>query len=190
MNSQPAAAQSSTRARTRRAILDAAVTTLSHDSAASLGEIATAAGVGRTTVHRYFAERSDLIKALGDDALERIDAAAARARLGDDTATAALNRLCQEFFELGDILMLVFNHPHLMTDAAWEEESRTDREMVRLIERGQRDGEFDTELDADWVSQLLWAQLYTAWEYAKDTGRPKHDVLSLCLRSLMKSVRA
>ncbi|WP_159149695.1 TetR family transcriptional regulator, partial [Dietzia lutea] len=45
------------RARTRSAILDAAVEVLAEDRQASMADIATAAQVGRTTVHRYFPER-------------------------------------------------------------------------------------------------------------------------------------
>ena len=38
--------------RTRRALLDAAVSVLTKDSSASLAEVASVAGVGRTTLHR------------------------------------------------------------------------------------------------------------------------------------------
>lgn len=186
----PPTAETGTRARTRRAILDAAVTTLSHDPTASLGEIATAAGVGRTTVHRYFQERVDLLNAIGTLALERIEAATFRARPTEDSPPDVLRRLCQEYFELGDILMLVFNNPHQLDDPAWEEETVSDRAFVELVERGHADGSLDPELDADWVAQLMWANMYTAWEYARSSGKSKHDVLTMCLRSLLKAVRA
>ena len=52
------------RGRTRRAILDAAMSVLADNPSASLSDIAAAAEVGRSTVHRYFAERTELIKAL------------------------------------------------------------------------------------------------------------------------------
>ena len=52
------------RGRTRKAILDAAIGVLATDPAASLGQIADAADVGRTTLHRYFPERADLLTAL------------------------------------------------------------------------------------------------------------------------------
>jgi AcrR family transcriptional regulator len=70
------AAESGTRARTRRAILDAAVVLLAGDPTASLGDVAAAAGVGRTTVHRYFPERSDLLAAISTDVLDKVEAAA------------------------------------------------------------------------------------------------------------------
>ena len=51
------------RGRTRKAILDAAMSVLAENPSAPLSEIAAAAEVGRSTVHRYFAERTELIKA-------------------------------------------------------------------------------------------------------------------------------
>lgn len=50
--------------RTRRAILDAAAAVLARNPAASIGEIAEAAETVRSTVHRHFPERADLISAL------------------------------------------------------------------------------------------------------------------------------
>ena len=59
--------------RTRRELLDAATAVLTKDSAASLAEVAAAAGVGRTTLHRYFATRDELVRALVEDALDRVE---------------------------------------------------------------------------------------------------------------------
>ena len=71
--------ESATRTRTRQAILAAAVTVFARDPSASLGEVAAAAGVGRTTLHRYFPERSDLLAALAVHVLEQVAAATERA---------------------------------------------------------------------------------------------------------------
>src|SRR5687768_6419137 len=101
-------------ARTRRAILDAAVRTLSADFGASLADIAAEAGVGRTTLHRYFPERADLLNAIAADALERSIAAAQRARVDEGSGAEALQRFCEEQFELGDTLMVIVNEPRLM----------------------------------------------------------------------------
>lgn len=60
--------QSATRERTRKAILDAAVSVFASKPAATLSEIASAAKVGRTTLHRYFPERSDLVDAVAAEA--------------------------------------------------------------------------------------------------------------------------
>ncbi|MFD0969940.1 TetR/AcrR family transcriptional regulator [Plantactinospora endophytica] len=182
--------ESRARARTRRAILDAAITVLSQHSSASLGDVADAAGVGRTTLHRYFPERADLLTALSADVLAQIDAAAERAQLDRGPAPDALDRLCQEFFELGDILMCVFSQPELMNTPAWEECSDADRALIRLVERGHAEGTLDPALDPLWVQQVLWSVLYAAWQHTRENSVSKHRALDLCLRSVRKVVAA
>jgi AcrR family transcriptional regulator len=183
-----AAPESGTRARTRRAILDAAVRVLSQHSNASLAEVAAAAGVGRTTMHRYFPERADLLTGITNDLLEKVAAATERARPDAGSAIAALERLCQAFFDLGDGLMLTVNEPHLFTDPAWTEESETDRTLQRIVERGQAEGTIDPDLTPAWVQAVLWSLLYAAWMHAHDSDVPEHDALALCLRTLRKAV--
>lgn len=182
------------RARTRRAILDAAVQTLTRQPNASLGDIAVAANVGRTTVHRYFPERADLMAGILADAEEKIHDSTVRARVDEGTAPAALARLCAEYFEHGDVFMLMFTNPALMGEMNWEEESEDDLVLRRLVERGHEEGTIDRDLPAEWLQQLLWALLYTAWEAAGGMSLPnqkplsRHEALRLCLRTLEKAI--
>ncbi|MFB7940253.1 TetR/AcrR family transcriptional regulator [Streptomyces sp. NPDC127049] len=181
--------ESGARGRTRRAILDAAATVLSKNPAASLSDVAAAAEVGRTTVHRYFPERSDLLRALGADVLDKVAAATERARPDDGPAPAALERLCQELFGLGESLTLVFDESLAATWnwEGWEEDTEADRAMTRLVERGQAEGAFDRDQDAPWIVQVLWSLLYVAWQRARE-GATHHQALTLCLRTLRKAV--
>ncbi|MFY1690696.1 TetR/AcrR family transcriptional regulator [Plantactinospora sp. WMMB782] len=188
MADQSTDAESRVRARTRRAILDAAITVLAQHSTASLGDVADAAGVGRTTLHRYFPERADLLTALSTDVLARIDAAAERAEPERGPAPDALERMCQEFFELGDILMCVFSQPELVNTPTWEECSEADRTLLRLVRRGHAEGTLDPALDPAWVQQVLWSMLYAAWQHTRENSVSKHRALDLCLRSLRKVV--
>ncbi|GAB3451259.1 TetR/AcrR family transcriptional regulator [Actinophytocola sediminis] len=185
---QSAVAESGARLRTRRAILDAAVIALAANSAATLADIAVAANVGRTTVHRYFPERSDLLRAIGVDFLDKIDVATESARLDDGAAPDALSRLCQEYFEFGDLFTLFFGMPELATGPLWDEETASDRAVIRLIERGHAEGTIDREMAPTWVQQLVWSLLFTAWAHVRDNGAPKHQALSLCLRTLTKTL--
>ncbi|GAA1502443.1 TetR/AcrR family transcriptional regulator [Streptomyces synnematoformans] len=179
------------RARTRRAILDAGTAVLAKNPTASLADVAAAAGVGRTTVHRYFSERSDLIAAIGVDVLDKIGAATERARPGDGPALTALERVCQEYFELGESLAIVFDESLAATWnwESWEEETEADRALARLVDRGREEGALDSRLDTDWVIQVVWSLLYVAWQRSR-SGDTKHNALSLCLHTLRKSVGA
>lgn len=181
-------AESGVKVRTRRAILDAAIDVLTQSPTASLGDIATAANVGRTTLHRYFPERSDLLRAIGADVLEKVSIGTRKARLDEGDAPAALARLCQEYFEFGEVFLLLFTMPELMSEPEWTEQSDDDRALLLLVERGHRDGTIDPELPAEWVQQLLWSVLYAAWELVRNEDMAKHRALSLCLRTLAKAI--
>ncbi len=175
---------SGSRARTRQAILDAAIEVLGRNPAASLGDIAAAASVGRTTLHRYFAERSDLLAAVGTEAVARLDRATARARITEGTGGSALRRLCQEYFDLGDLLSLLFGESQLPAETAWDGPNGCDPAFAAMVERGHHDGTIDPELPADWLQSLIWSQLYAGWAYQAQTGVSRHEVLRLVLRTV------
>ncbi|WP_239140620.1 TetR/AcrR family transcriptional regulator [Actinoplanes campanulatus] len=164
------------RARTRQAILDAAIQVLARNPGAPLGDVATAADVGRTTLHRYFAERDDLLTALREEAGRRLGEARHRARLGDDSGASALRRLCQEFFDLGDVLSLLFRE-----QVAIEGEG-CDEDFEAMVRRGYEDGSVDPELPPIWLQSLMWSQLYAGWHYVTECQVSRHEALRLILR--------
>ncbi len=175
--------ESGSRARTRQAIIDAAVEVLARNPAASLGDVAAAANVGRTTLHRYFAERADLIAALREEAELRLIGAHHRARVTEDSGATAIRRLCQEYFDLGDILSLMFTE-QLSADTRSAETARCDGEFEAMVRRGHTDGSVDPELPSSWVISLLWSQLYAGWAYMAEHGLSRHEVMRLVLRSV------
>lgn len=159
------APESGTKARTRRAILDAAVEILSQNHAAPLSEIATAADVGRSTLHRYYPERSDLVAALGDHALDKLDAALVRARPTEGPADAALRRMSHECFEIGPTLTLVYGDPQVLSNTAfWIRLDSTDAPLIDLLERGFAENTFTSNLQVRWIRRMLWWSLLTGWE--------------------------
>lgn len=180
---------SGSRARTRQAIVDAAIEVLGRNPAASLGDIAAAADVGRTTLHRYFAERAELLAAVGAEGSARLDRATAQARMAEGTGASAVRRLCQEYFDLGSLLSLLFTEPALTAGPATDGPATNgpggcDPEFAAMVERGHRDGTIDPELPADWVQSLIWSQLYAGWAYLAETGASRHEVLRLILRTV------
>ncbi|MET0420053.1 MAG: TetR/AcrR family transcriptional regulator [Actinoplanes sp.] len=179
--------ESGSRARTRQAILDAAVEVLARTPSASLGDVAAVAGVGRTTLHRYFPERADLLTALREEAEKRLSEAHDRARVGSDTGAAAIHRLCQEYFDLGDLLSLMFTE-QLSAESPGHEAARCDGEFEEMVRRGHRDGTVDPELPATWITSLIWSQLYAGWSYIAEHGVSRHEALRLILRSIAGAV--
>ncbi len=172
------------RARTRQAILSAAIDVLGQNPAAALGEIAAAAEVGRTTLHRYFAERSDLLRAVAAEGSARLDRATASARLDEGTGADALLRLCREYFDLGSLLSLIFTDPDCLGGATPILDDGCDDRFSAMIERGHHDGTIDTGLPAPWLSSLMWSQLYAGWSYVTQQGASRHEVLELLVRTV------
>ncbi len=178
-----------TRTRTRRAILDAAVEVFGAQPSAALADVARAAGVSRSTVQRYFPERTDLLRALSAYASERVDEATARVPAAESDPLVVLTRLMQEYFELGDLLMLTFSGSLPATEPE-EEDEETNHVLAEAVERGHREGTVDAELSAEWIEQLMWSTLFAAWNHVTEQRVPKHEALTVCLRSFGKAVRA
>ncbi|MEV4619750.1 TetR/AcrR family transcriptional regulator [Asanoa sp. NPDC049573] len=168
------------RARTRQAILTAAIEMLGQNPAAALSDIAAAAEVGRTTLHRYFPERSDLLRAVAAEGSARLDGATANARLDQGTGAEAFLRLCREYFDLGDLLSLIFTE----SDATPIVEGGCDERFAAMVDRGHRDGTIDPALPTGWLSSLMWSQLYAGWSYVSQQGTSRHEVLELVIRTV------
>lgn len=183
------AAETGVRARTRRTIVAAAVDVLARDRGASLADVAAAAEVSRTTLHRYFPERADLLAAVVEDVLLRVVGATERARLDHGPAPAALERACREYFELDSALTVLFGEAIEIADADWERcTTSPERDIGAAVARGHADGTIDAEMTASWIENLVWALLYTAWTHVREHDVPRQASLELCLRSLRKAI--
>lgn len=172
------------RSRTRKAIVEAAIAMLATNPQASLTEIAAAATVGRTTLHRYFPERTDLMTGIVEVCVEQLNQATGRARLDEGTAISALHRLCHEYFALGDLLSVVFSEPQFSDESTWQGDTGNGCSLADTVRRGHGDGTIDSEMAPDWVEGVLWALLYNGWSQQAKAGTPKLTVLRMILRSL------
>ncbi|WP_193317914.1 MULTISPECIES: TetR/AcrR family transcriptional regulator [Streptomyces] len=181
---------SGTLARTRRAILDAAIEVLAEDGSASLGDIARAAEVGRSTLHRYFADRSALINALLDDCAEATQRAVDEARLDDGPVADAFRRLVRAMFDLGYRVNFLFNEVTLSNaewgEAGWE---RAHVPMVVLFQRGQQEGYFAPEIEPEWFVRSLWYLISAGWEAMAEDDLPRHVALERVTRTLEGGIR-
>ena len=81
--------------RVRRRILEAATGVLVMNRGVSMREIADAAEVGRTTLHRYFPGREDLIRAIALQAVAESEAAIKEAQLTEGSVEEAVRRLAE-----------------------------------------------------------------------------------------------
>jgi len=178
-------------ARTHAAIIDAAITSLAANPAASMGEIATSAGVGRATIHRYFPERADLLAALVDLALTRASAAHQRALLDQGSARDAVQRLCSEYAELGTLqAVLMANTLPWAEIAKHPLNDRQNAEVAALLPRGHADGSIDPTLSETWFLGIIWAYTTLVFEQMSQADANKPAIVSEYLRRVDKAISA
>ncbi|MET8826490.1 TetR/AcrR family transcriptional regulator [Streptomyces sp. NPDC004610] len=193
MSTTSPATESGTRNRTRRAILDAAAAVLARDRRATLAEIAKAAEVGRSTLHRYFPDRDRLLHAAVLDSLEIIDRAVHDAATEQGPPDEALRRLVTSVVGVGHRMLFAFGETQLFEEATAGQpdgEDDTERLVLALIERGQRDGVFDDGVSATWIMQVLWSLTYAGAEAAQLGTVPAPGVAAHVVRTLEGGVLA
>lgn len=178
--------------RTRRDIVAAAIECWAVDNTASLSAVAAAAGVGRTTVNRYFAERAQLIEAVDGECRGRFRAAVFRARVSEGRGLDGLGRLGGEIIELGSVLGLIFADNALVDPDTWPEDDGSEADgpdaIGVVIVRGQEDGSIAADLPAEWIATLVWTSLFAAWLMIKSEGLTRHEATALMIRTLASGV--
>lgn len=151
-----------------RAILEAAERTLSRDPAATMEQIAEAAGVARTTVHRRFATRDALIDALAVWATQRFAAAVDSAH--PDTAPP----LVALYQTTANVLSVKISWGFAMSQAssANPEVARVYSEIrdtcERLLRRAREAGVLRTDVDIPWTRRVYYALIHEAAQSRDD----------------------
>ncbi|NXY99293.1 TetR/AcrR family transcriptional regulator [Streptomyces sp. BR123] len=186
-----AAVESGTRSRTRRAILGAAAEVLARDRAATLADIAKAAQVGRSTLHRYFADREVLVKAAAADAYLVIQQSILGAAVDEGPPLEAMRRLVAAMVGAGDRLLFLYGDSAVLEGfEAGDEPDSVDRMVGDLITRGQAEGVFDPDVAVQWIQGTLWALVYAGCESASRGVLPRHGVTATVIRTLENGIRA
>jgi AcrR family transcriptional regulator len=137
-----------------RSIIDAAIVLLAAEPDASMERVATAAGVGRATVYRHFANREQLVREIHDRALRDARDAVLSSAPEDGTAVEALERAVRAILRVADRYRLVRQIPledHELRARAEE----VGAPLIAIIARGQKSRELRRDLSARWLAGAL-----------------------------------
>jgi AcrR family transcriptional regulator len=172
---------SGAQSRTRAAILAATASVLAGDRTATMPEIAAAARVGRTTLHRYFADREGLVYAATMDAIRVINEIIAAAATEHGPAIDAMRRVVTDLVPVADQIVFLFGDPAMLRNIP-PDDGPNHEPVLKLIKRGQKEGAFDSQLSPEWIELALYALTYRA---CRDSGTgpiPRHTVVGSVIR--------
>ncbi|MGW6689669.1 TetR/AcrR family transcriptional regulator [Streptomyces sp. NPDC054961] len=149
----------------RDQVLRAAAALLSRKSTATMDEVAKAAGIGRATLHRHFAGRDALVRALEELGIREFEVAFDHARLEEGTAIDALKRLVAEAEPNAELLAFLVTENQLFEgDQVNEGWARLDARVSALFKRGQQQGDIRIDLSPAWLTEALYGLIGTcAW---------------------------
>ncbi|MFJ7256100.1 TetR/AcrR family transcriptional regulator [Streptomyces sp. NPDC098085] len=155
----------------REQVLRSAAALLTRRSTATMDEVARAAGIGRATLHRHFAGRDALVRALENLGIQEFGAALDAAVLDEGTSEEALRRLITAIEPSAGLLSFLVTENQLFEgDEVNEGWNGLDARVSAFFRRGQERGEFRIDLTPAWLTEALYG-LISAGAWAVQEGR-------------------
>ena len=150
--------------RSVQAILKAALEALASDPDASMAEIARRAGVVRATIYVHFPTRESLLDAVMEHAVAEVAQATREADPTRGAPTDALERVLLATWEkLSNFhALLAINTGRLSAKELHRRHLPVMTQFAPLIERGQKDGVFRSDVPVSWHLAVLRAIVHTA----------------------------
>jgi AcrR family transcriptional regulator len=147
--------------RNRDAILDAALRRLTENPAASMAEIAQAAGVGRVTLYGHFSSREDLVDAVFQRTIAEADAQLERLDLSGNAALA-MERLVGRSWRIvaASQALLSVAEQALGAERIRMHHHRPMERVAGLIKRGQAEGSFRGDQPIAWLTTCFHTILH------------------------------
>jgi AcrR family transcriptional regulator len=172
--------------RSEASILDAAVDALASEPEASMAEIARRAGVVRATVYVHFPTRDALIAAVTERAMaEVVDVIVAAEPERGDPAGALRRVVAGAWRTLGRYHALVAINTQLPDAELHHRHGAVLAALESLIERGQRAGEFRTDVPVAWHLSMLVALVHAASAELRAGRVPAEEVESALVATVL-----
>lgn len=155
----------------RTQVLRAAAALLTRKATATMDEVARAAGIGRATLHRHFAGRDSLVRALEELGLQELEAALDTAAIDEGPEDDAVRRLVAAVEPVGPLLSFLVTENQLFEgDQQNEGWARIDARVSALFRRGQENGVFRIDLTPVWLTEAFYG-LVGSGAWAVQDGR-------------------
>ena len=157
-------------------ILDAALDALASDPEASMAEIARRAGVVRATIYVHFPTRDALIDAVTERAIAEATATIEAAEPERGDASDALRRVVISAWRTLERYHALVAINTRLAPAELHARHRPVLELLApLIERGQRDGSFRSDVPATWHLSMVMALMHAASAELQAGRMPEED---------------
>jgi TetR/AcrR family transcriptional repressor of mexCD-oprJ operon len=167
--------------KTAALILEAASHVLAmRGEAGSMAEVASAAGVGRSTLYRHFPNREALVEELTRVGLTEAGKRLAEANLESVPPLEALARAIRTLVLVGDRYIALLEAQVLLDPA------ETERAIVapirRVLERGQADGVIRSDIDVVSLFELLGGLIVVSLRLAAERDRGAEETATMIQR--------
>jgi TetR/AcrR family transcriptional regulator, mexCD-oprJ operon repressor len=140
--------------RVAAAILDGAARMFAlHGEQASMNDVATAAGVARATVYRYFPNRQALFDELAQVAVSDADARLASARIDEVAPDEGIARAVRALVDVGDSFVLLARQ-RVRSDPERFERG-INQPLRQVFERGQAGGDIREDIPSARLTESL-----------------------------------
>ena len=173
--------------RVATAILDGAARMFAVEGEqANMNDVATAAGVARATVYRYFPNRQALLDELAQVGLDNTEEWLAAARIDEVAPLEGIARAVRAFVDVGDTFVV------LSRERVPSQPDRFDEiiaEPLReLFERGQADGDLRADISAPRLTESLLGLIVALITSTPRLG--KEDIVDTITNLFLDGARA
>ncbi|MCA2215513.1 TetR/AcrR family transcriptional regulator [Jidongwangia harbinensis] len=143
--------------RSVRTILEAAERVLSDNPAASMEQVAEAAGVARTTIHRRFANRQALVDAMAATAVRHLSEAIEAGRPETAPPLVALHQITVNVLRTKVSWAFALGQPAAPGSVVAGMQQRVAYRCLELFGRIRDLGVLDAEVDLEWTRRVYYA---------------------------------
>jgi AcrR family transcriptional regulator len=163
--------------RSVRSILEAAERILSNDPSATMEQIAEAAGVARTTIHRRFANRDALVRSMADAAWHQIREAVQQARPGTAPPLVALHQATANILRIKSGWPFALGQPAVEASTA-QVQAEVFAACDQVLVRAQLAGIISADADLIWARRVYIALIGETAHVTSSTGDGDPDALA------------